>query len=177
MVKQALDAGAQTLLIPMVESGAQAAELVRACRYPPHGVRGVGAGLGRATRFSQVTDYIETADAEICLLLQVESLRGLAALDDILAVEGVDGVFIGPADLSTDMGFAGNPEAPKVQDTIRDALARIAAAGKAPGILAVTDTPTRRYIEQGARFVAVGTDVGILTAQARSLAQKWTTGS
>ncbi|MAY87768.1 MAG: 2-keto-3-deoxy-L-rhamnonate aldolase [Pseudooceanicola sp.] len=177
MVKQALDAGAQTLLIPMVDSAEQAAELVRACRYPPNGVRGVGAGLGRATRFSQVTDYIQTADAEICLLLQVESVKGIAALDDILATDGVDGVFIGPADLSTDMGFAGNAEAPEVQETIRDALAKIAAADKAPGILAVTDTPTQRYIDQGARFVAVGTDVGILAGNARRLSQKWKPGA
>ncbi|MFK7754195.1 MAG: aldolase/citrate lyase family protein [Sedimentitalea sp.] len=173
MIKQALDAGAQTLLIPMVDSAEQTAQLVAACRYPPHGVRGVGAALGRASRFNEITDYVPTANAEICLLVQVESVKGLAALDDILAIEGVDGVFIGPADLSTDMGFGGNSEAPEVKATIKDALGKIAAAGKAPGILATTDAPTQRYLDQGAKFIAVGADVLMLADAARSLAKRW----
>ncbi|MFZ2100533.1 MAG: HpcH/HpaI aldolase/citrate lyase family protein, partial [Oricola sp.] len=105
IVKQILDVGAQTLLIPMVESGEQAAELVRAAQYPPRGVRGVGAALARASKFSAIPDYLATADSEICLLLQVENRAGMAALDDILAVEGVDGIFIGPSDLAADMGY------------------------------------------------------------------------
>ena len=173
MIKQALDAGAETLLIPMVESAEQAAALVRACRYPPAGMRGVGGALGRATDFNLASDYIGTANDQICLLVQVESRAGLAALDGILATEGVDGVFIGPSDLSTDMGFAGDTEAPEVQAAIADAVRRIAAAGKAPGILAVTEAPTQRYIDLGVRFVAVGADVFLLTAAARALAAKW----
>ena len=112
-IKQVLDAGAQTLLIPMVESAAQAEGLVRAMRYPPEGVRGSGAALARASRFSAIPDYIATANAQMCLLVQVETRAGLAALDDILGVEGVDGVFIGPSDLAADMGYLGDARCPR----------------------------------------------------------------
>src|SRR6056297_3386283 len=135
-IKQVLDAGAQTLLIPLVESAEQARDLVRAMRYPPTGIRGAGAALARASEFSGIPDYVATANDQMCLLVQVETRAGIAALDDILRVEGVDGVFIGPADLAADMGYLGRKQDGPVQDTIRDALARIAATGKAPGILA-----------------------------------------
>ena len=173
LIKQALDIGAQTLLIPMVESGAQAEALVRACRYPPLGRRGVGSALGRATMFNQVADYLPTADAQICLLVQVESAAGLSALGDILAVEGIDGVFIGPADLATDMGFMGNSEAPEVQTAISDAMARIAAAGKPSGILGMSDVAIQRYLDAGVKFVAVGADVTLLASAARDLSKRW----
>jgi len=176
MIKQVLDVGAQTVLVPMVESGDQARELVRACTYPPEGTRGVGAMGGRATMFGSIPDYIPTADAEICLLVQVESRAGLAALDDILAVEGVDGVFIGPADLSTDMGFKGDSAAPEVRAAIADALARIKAAGKAPGILGVTEEATQAYADMGAQFLAVGIDVLLLARTARTLSARWKQG-
>ncbi|GAA6199722.1 HpcH/HpaI aldolase/citrate lyase family protein [Aquicoccus sp. SU-CL01552] len=175
MIKQVLDVGAQTVLVPMVESGDQARELVRACTYPPEGTRGVGAMGGRATMFGSIPDYIPTADAEICLLVQVESRAGLAALDDILAVEGVDGVFIGPADLSTDMGFQGDSAAPEVRAAIADAIARIKAAGKAPGILGVTEEATQTYHDMGAQFLAVGIDVLLLARTARALSERWKT--
>lgn len=173
MVKQALDVGAQTILVPMVESAEQAAELVRACTYPPHGTRGVGAALARATQYSSVSDYIPTADAQICLLVQVENRAGIAALDDVLAIDGVDGVFIGPADLAADLGYGGNAGAPEVQAVIADALARIKAAGKAPGILGVTEQATQGYLDMGAQFLAVGIDVLILAQTARALAKHW----
>lgn len=173
MLKQVLDAGAQTVLVPMVESADQARQLVRDVTYPPHGVRGVGYALTRAARFSAIADYGTTADAQICLLVQVENRAGLAALDEILAVEGIDGVFIGPADLAADMGHMGNPDAPEVQEAIMDALRRIAAAGKAPGILSTQDDMTRAALAAGARFVAVGADVLLLSHAARSLAARW----
>lgn len=173
MIKQALDAGAQNLLVPMVESGDQAQALVRACRYPPHGVRGVGASGGRAAMFGAIPDYIPTADDQICLLLQVESRAGLAALDDILAVEGVDGVFIGPADLSTDMGFKGNNAAPEVRAAIADAITRIKAAGKAPGILGTTEEAIQAFSDMGAQFLAVGIDTLVLAQGARALSARW----
>ncbi|QBF29912.1 HpcH/HpaI aldolase/citrate lyase family protein [Thalassococcus sp. S3] len=173
MLKQVLDIGAQTVLVPMVESAEQAKDLVRAVRYPPEGVRGVGASLGRATRFASVPDYVETADAQICLLVQVESRAGVAALDGILQVDGVDGVFIGPADLAADMGHGGDSGAEEVQETIRDALGRIAAAGKAPGILSVQRDVAERYRDWGARFLAVGVDVLMLAGQARAEAASW----
>ncbi len=173
MVKQTLDAGAQTLLIPMVESVEQAQQLVRDVNFPPHGDRGVGYALARASKFSTIADYGTTADAQICLLLQVENLRGLAALDDILALDGVDGVFIGPADLAADMGHMGNAAHADVQAAIMDAITRIRAAGKAPGILSTRDEMTNDAIAAGAQFVAVGADVLLLGQAARALAKKW----
>jgi 4-hydroxy-2-oxoheptanedioate aldolase len=174
MIKQMLDIGAQTIIVPMVESAEQAAELVRAVRYPPDGVRGVGYSMTRASKFSQITDYGQTADAEICLLVQVENRAGLSALDEILAVEGVDGVFIGPADLSADLGHLGDMMNPKIVDIIRDALRRIRAAGKAPGILTANDDMIEMALEDGAQFVAVGQDVLLLANATRALAGKWT---
>lgn len=173
MIKQALDIGAQTILIPMVESGEQAALLARAMRYPPDGLRGVGASLARASRFGGIADYVNKADAEVCLLVQVENRAGLSALDDILAVEGVDGVFIGPADLAADMGFRGRAEAPEVVAAIEDALGRIRAAGKGAGILATQDAQARHWIDKGANFVAVGIDVVVLANSLRALAARF----
>lgn len=173
MVKQVLDAGAQTVLVPMVESAEQARQLVRDVTYPPHGDRGVGYALTRAARFSQTKDYGKTADAGICLLVQVENRAGIAALDDILGVEGVHGVFIGPADLAADMGHMGNALHEDVQAVIMDALKRIRAAGKAPGILSTHDPMTEAAIAAGAQFVAVGADVLILSHGAQALASKW----
>ncbi|UWQ45344.1 HpcH/HpaI aldolase/citrate lyase family protein [Leisingera aquaemixtae] len=173
MIKQVLDAGAQTVLVPIVESAEQARELVRACHYPPKGVRGVGATAARATLFGSVSEYIQTADQEVCLLVQVENRAGMAALDEILQVEGIDGVFIGPADLSTDMGHQGNSAHPEVREVIGDAIARIKAAGIAPGILGTTDEATQAYADMGAQFLAVGIDVMVLARNARDLADKW----
>lgn len=170
VIKQLLDLGAQTLLVPMVESAEQAEQLVRAMQYPPKGIRGVGSALARASRWNTVPGYLNHADEQMCLLVQIENLEGLAKLDEIAAVEGVDGVFIGPADLSASMGFCGNPGHPDVQAAIEDAIARIRRAGKAAGILSADQTLARRYIELGAAFVAVGVDTTILMRGLQSLA-------
>ena len=170
LVKQLLDIGAQTLLIPMIETAEQAAGMVAATRYPPGGVRGVGAAIARASRWAQDTGYLHTAEADLCLLLQVESQRGLDHLDAIAATDGVDGVFFGPADLSASMGFRGNPGAPEVQRAIEDGIARVLAAGKAPGILATDPTLARHYLSLGATFVAVGVDASLLAKATRELA-------
>lgn len=170
IIKQMLDIGAQTLLIPMVDSKEMAEAMVSAVRYPPHGVRGVGAALARASAFNRIPDYLQTANDEICLLLQVESRAGLAALDGIASTEGVDGVFIGPADLAADMGFLGKPGAPEVQVEVEKALARIQSHGKAAGILIGDLSLAKRYLELGATFVAIGNDVTLLAnATARLL--------
>jgi len=173
LIKQVLDIGAQTVLVPMVETAEQAAELVRACRYPPDGTRGVGASAARASRFGSIPDYIATADDQICLLVQVENRAGIANIDDILKVDGVDGVFIGPADLSTDMGHSGNSSAPEVQEVILATLQRIAKAGKAPGILSTKDETTALYRDGGAQFLAVGIDLLMLARATRDAAAKW----
>lgn len=173
MIKQVLDIGAQTVLVPMVESGAQAALLARAMRYPPEGMRGVGAALARASRFSSVTDYTERADAEVCLLVQVENRAGLAALDDILAIEGIDGVFIGPADLAADTGYRNRPDAPELRAMIADAIGRIRAAGKAAGILSTDPAYARECLAMGATFVAVGIDVLVYANAMKALAAQF----
>lgn len=169
VIKQVLDLGAQSILVPMVESGDQAAALVRAVRYPPQGVRGVGASFARAGRFGAIPDYVVTANAQIALILQVETAAGIAAIDAIAATEGVDGVFIGPSDLAADMGHPGQPSAAPVQKAIRHGLARIRAAGKAAGIMSVDEAAVRRYIDWGATFAAVGGDVGVFRAAAQAL--------
>ena len=173
LIKQVLDVGAQTLLIPMVETAAQAEALVRATRYPPEGIRGSGAALGRASMFSDVPNYTVTANAQICLLVQVETVAGMQALDEILAVEGVDGVFIGPSDLGADMGFPGDSRAEPVQAAIKDALGRITASDKAAVGLAADDETALTYRDWGAQFLAVGIDVLLLAGSARELAAKW----
>jgi 4-hydroxy-2-oxoheptanedioate aldolase len=169
MIKQLLDIGAQSLLLPMIESGEQAELMVKAVRYGPRGIRGVGAGSARATMFSTIDNYIATADDQICLILQVESRAGIAALDAIAGTEGVDCVFIGPSDLSADMGFPGNPFAPEVQATIDDAIKRIRSHGKAVGIYMTDPVHAKRYMDLGVNVVAIGADVAVLASSLKAL--------
>ena len=172
-IKQALDIGAQSLIIPMVETAAQAERIFRATRYAPMGTRGVGSSLARASGFSAIPDYLTTANAEICLILQVESQAGMAALDEILAVKGIDGVFIGPSDLAADMGFLGQPGHPKVKAAVLDALGRIRRAGLTAGVLSTDADYLRDCKAAGANFVAVGIDVTLYASAMRALAAKW----
>jgi 4-hydroxy-2-oxoheptanedioate aldolase len=169
LVKRHLDIGAQTLLIPYVQSEEEARAAVEAVRFPPRGVRGV-AGMTRATRFGRVADYAKRADSEICLLVQVETRAGLDALEAIVRCDGVDGVFIGPADLAAGLGHLGEIPHPEVQSAIRDAIARIRACGKAAGILATDEPTARRYIEWGTTFTAVGMDAMLLARETERLA-------
>ena len=175
LIKQVLDIGAQSLLIPVVESAEQARNLVRATRYPPRGIRGSGAAIARSAMFGAHENYIETADAEICLIVQVETRTALAALDDILAVEGVDGAFIGPSDLSVDMGYQGDVSQPEVRDAIKDTLQRISASGKAAGIISMNDKDAQEYADWGANFLAVGADILMLATTARNTMSVWRT--
>jgi 4-hydroxy-2-oxoheptanedioate aldolase len=177
LIKQYLDIGALTLLVPMVEDAAQAARIVAATRYAPRGVRGLGSALARASRWSGVDGYVPHADEQICVLVQVESTAGLANVSAIAAVEGVDGVFFGPADLSASMGHLGQPQHPDVLKALDDGIAAVAAAGKAPGILATDPALARRYLAAGALFVAVGLDTAILGRGARSLAAEFGRGA
>lgn len=173
LIKQLLDIGARNLLIPMVETAAQARELVAATRYPPQGIRGVASALVRASDFSRNADYLQQANDGICLIVQVESATALVALDEIATVEGVNGVFVGPADLAASLGHLGNPGHPDVQAAIQDAARRIRAAGRAAGILATDDETARRYLEWGYTFVAVGVDVLLLTRATTALATRF----
>lgn len=171
-IKQALDIGAQSLLIPMVDSADQARMLVQATRYPPEGFRGVGSSMARASLFSAIPDYLTTANDQICLIVQVESVKGMAALDEILTVEGVDAVFFGPADLAADMGHLGNAAHPDVRAALLDGLRRTRAAGKAAGILATDAAFADESEAAGANFVGVGIDVTILAGALRALAAR-----
>jgi 4-hydroxy-2-oxoheptanedioate aldolase len=168
LIKQLLDVGTQTLMVPMVETAEQARDLVKAMRYPPHGIRGVGGGLTRATRWDGVPDYINTAHEELCLIVQVESRAGVENVAEIAAVEGVHAVFIGPADLSTGLGHVGNPSHPEVQEKIRHAINVTLEAGKACGILAPAEDDARRYQSWGCRFIAVGIDISLMRQAALS---------
>ena len=170
IIKQLLDAGAQSLLVPMVESAVQAQELVNAVTYPPHGVRGVGSALARASDFSGISDYLTTARAEICLLAQVENQLGMAALDDILAVDGIDGVFIGPSDLAADMGFIGQAGASEVKTAVLDAMRKIVASGKAAGILTLDTELQQQCRDIGATFIATEIDVTLFAKNMRNAA-------
>ncbi|MDB5824223.1 MAG: 2,4-dihydroxyhept-2-ene,7-dioic acid aldolase [Herminiimonas sp.] len=169
LIKRLLDIGAQTLMVPMVETAQQAQDLVSAIHYPPNGIRGVGSAVARISRWGLRTDYLDRADDDICLLVQAESPKSLDNLEAICEVEGIDGVFIGPADLAASMGYRGNPAHPEVQAAIEDAMRRIIASGKAAGTLVADPTLARRYLDLGCTFVAVGLDVRLLAAATRAL--------
>ena len=173
LIKQFLDLGVQTLLVPMVDTAAQAQQLVRATRYAPEGVRGMGSALARSSRWQAYPQYVHEANQQICLLVQAETVEAMANLDAIAATPGVDGVFIGPADLSASMGHPGNPGHPDVQAAIHDGIARILRAGKAPGILATTESQARQWLAAGALFVAVGVDTMLLVSAAQELLARY----
>ncbi len=177
LVKQYMDIGVQTLLVPMIDTAEQAALMVRAMRYPPEGIRGVGASLARASRWNQVDDYLNAANDQMCLLAQAESPQALKNLPAIAAVPGVDGVFFGPSDLSASMGLRGQPGHATVKQAILDGIRTVRAAGKAAGVLCVDLPLAREYIEAGASFVAVGTDTTLLVRSATDLARQMKGGA
>ncbi len=170
LIKQYLDIGAQTLLVPMVETAEQARCIVAATRYPPRGVRGVGSALARAARWNQIDDYLHRSDDEMCVLVQIETVEALQNLEEIAGIDGVDGVFFGPADLSASMGVLGKPSDPTVQAAIAKGIATVTKAGKAAGTLTSDRKLARYYLRMGALFVAVGIDTTILAKAAMDLA-------
>lgn len=177
LIKQYLDVGVQTLLVPMVDTAQQARELVRCMRYPPEGIRGMGAALARASRWNQVDDYLNQANDQMCLLVQAETVTAVKNLKAIAQTEGVDGVFFGPADLSASMGHRGQPGHPEVQKVILDGIATVRAAGKAAGILATDPALAQQYLNAGALFVAVGVDTTLLVKAASGLVQRFRAGA
>ncbi len=177
LIKQALDIGATTLMVPMVESAAQARQLVRAMRYPPQGIRGVGSGIARSARWSAYPNYLHEANERVCLIVQVETREALAQVKEIAEVEGVDGVFIGPSDLAASFGYLGQPAHPEVRAAIEAAIGVIVAAGKAPGILCADEALARRYMEVGAQFVAIGVDTSLLVKTAGALLARFKTAA
>ncbi|WP_237387859.1 4-hydroxy-2-oxoheptanedioate aldolase [Xenorhabdus sp. Sc-CR9] len=173
IIKQLLDIGAQTLLIPMIQNAEQARQAVQATRYPPAGIRGVGSALARASRWNRIPDYLSRADDEICVLVQIETRDALRNIPEIAAVEGIDGIFIGPADLSADMGHINNPQHPEVKAAIEQAIMQIKASGKAAGILMTHVDAAKHYLDLGALFVAVGVDTTLLAGAANALAERF----
>ena len=161
ILKRLLDVGVQTLLVPFVQSAEEAARAVAATRYPPHGIRGV-ASVHRSNRYGRVPDYFARADAEMCVLVQLENRASVDALEAIAAVDGVDGIFIGPSDLAASLGHLGNNSHPDVRTTIEQACRRARAVGKAIGILAPVESDARAYLDMGFSYVAVGSDVVVL---------------
>jgi 4-hydroxy-2-oxoheptanedioate aldolase len=171
LIKRVLDIGPQTILVPYVQSAEEARLAVAATRYPPKGMRGVGGA--RASGYGRITNYVKQADSEMCVLVQVETKTALNRLEEIASVEGVDGVFIGPSDLSASLGHIGETGHPEPQRAIEDAARRLKAIGKASGILTTNEEEARRYIGWGYVFVAVGVDMGVLMRGADALAKKF----
>jgi 4-hydroxy-2-oxoheptanedioate aldolase len=172
LIKRYLDIGAQSLLLPFVQDAEEAAAAVAATRYPPHGIRGMG-GTMRASRFGRDADYVRDADKEMCVLVQVETQEALDNIEAIAAVDGIDGIFIGPADLSASLGYPGELHHPEVRAAIDGAIRRIRACGKAPGILMIDEQRARECLELGALFVAVATDQVLLRKSADDVAARF----
>ena len=172
LIKRILDIGAQTILVPYVQNPEEARRAVEATRYPPHGVRGVSVAA-RASRYGRTPGYLTKANDEICVLVQVETGHALGQIEQIAAVKGVEGVFIGPSDLAASLGHVGNPQHADVQAAIKDAVTRLKAVGKPAGILTGNEEEARRYIDWGYLFVAVGADVGLLAKNADALCKRF----
>lgn len=172
VIKQVLDLGAQNLLVPMVDSADHAAELVRAVRYPPAGIRGVGAAIARSARWNRVEHYLADASTTISLTVQIESAAAVAAVDEIVAVDGVDAVFVGPSDLAASMGRLGQ-SGPEIVDAVLTAIRAANAAGVPVGVNAFVPEDAQRYLDAGADFVAVGADVSLFARASEALADRF----
>lgn len=173
LIKQLLDVGVRDLMVPMVESAEQARALVAATRYPPEGIRGVGAAFARASRWGRVPGYLERAAEELTLTVQVESRRGLDEVKAIASVDGVDAVFFGPSDLAASLGHLGQAEHPEVLASVEQAIGTVAALGKAACVNAFAEPVARRYLAAGARLVVVGADVTLLARGSEDLAARY----
>ena len=173
MIKRVLDIGAQSILIPYVSTVTETKNAVAATRYPPTGVRGV-AGTTRATRFGRIQGYAKKAHEEICVLIQVETRQAMDNLEAICAVEGIDGVFIGPADLHASLGQTGETANPAILPLIEEAMRRIRKTGRAPGYLSPVEADAKRMLAAGCLFCAVGADIGVLARGAEALRAKFT---
>jgi 2-dehydro-3-deoxyglucarate aldolase len=171
-IKRLLDAGFYNFLVPMIETVEAAQAAVAATRYPPQGIRGVSVSQ-RGNRYGSVKDYLQQANDQSCVMVQIESRKGMAAAAAIAAVAGVDGVFVGPSDLAAGLGHLGNPAHPEVQQAIREIFDTVRAAGKPLGTLAPVEADARRYLEWGATFVAVGSDLGVFRSATQALRDRF----
>ncbi|MGR5175788.1 4-hydroxy-2-oxoheptanedioate aldolase [Vibrio mediterranei] len=172
LIKRLLDIGAQTLLVPMVNTAVQAEEIVKSALYPPLGNRGIGSALARASQWNRIPQYLHRANDQVCLLVQVETKEAIDNIEAIAAVEGIDGIFIGPSDLSGSMGHIGNPGHPDVVEAIDHAIKAIQRAGKAVGILSLNPDQAKSYAARGVKFIGAGVDTLLLRLSAEQLAYK-----
>ncbi|MBO3129311.1 aldolase/citrate lyase family protein [Dermatophilus congolensis] len=173
VIKQVLDVGAESLLVPMVSTPEQAEAVVRACQYPPQGIRGVGSRLARSARWGRVGGYLGQPNAHVAVFVQVETVEGVRNAEQIARVEGVDGVFVGPSDLAASMGLIGQLDAPELEAAVQDTFRAVTAAGKPVGVNAFDPQIARRYAAAGASFVLVAADVTILARGSEKLARAW----
>lgn len=173
VIKQVLDLGAQNLLVPMVSSAAQAQAVVEAVRYPPRGRRGVGSALGRSARWNRVEGYLADADDHVSLFVQVETATAVDAAGAIAAVDGVDGVFVGPSDLAASLGLLGQQTHPDVTAAVLRAFTAVKDAGIPVGVNAFDPEVAQSYLDAGADFVLVGADVAMLARGSEALAARW----
>lgn len=171
LIKRVLDIGAQSIMIPMVDTAEQAAAMVRYARYPADGVRGVASA--RAARWGRVDGYFDSANDELCVIAQIESRAGADNIDEICAVDGVDALFVGPSDMAAALGHIGNPGHHEVQEVVLGSLAKIAANGKPAGVYGATPDAAARYAEAGASLVIVGVDTMILSKAINALAAQF----
>jgi len=172
IIKRALDVGARSLLVPFIQNAEEARRAVAAARYPPLGIRGVAVGP-RANDYGRIQSYHRNAHLDTCVLLQVETRAALKEIEAIAAIDGVDGIFIGPSDLAADFGHLANPMHPDVQAAIKDAAQRIRAAGKSAGTLSGNADDVERLFDLGFNFTATGSDAGILARGAENLAARF----
>ena len=171
-IKRLLDAGFYNFLIPFVETVEEASRAVAATRYPPQGIRGVSVGQ-RSNRYGTLPDYFKDINQHICVMVQIESRAGMAATREIAALDGVDSIFVGPSDLAAALGHLGNPSHPDVQAAIAEVFAASKASGKPTGILAPVESEARKYIEMGATFVGVGSDLGGFRGAMQALRERY----
>jgi len=171
LMKQLMDAGAQTILAPMIETADQAELIAKAMVYPPHGIRGVGTALARAAQWNRVNDYFKLANEQMCCIGQIESIKGVEALDEILEVEGLDMCFLGPADLGATMGYLGQPSHPKVVALVKDCIKKIVKAGKIAGFLTGSKELIQTYSDAGALMIGVSLDSLLLAKATKTLAE------
>ncbi|MEZ4849093.1 MAG: HpcH/HpaI aldolase/citrate lyase family protein [Bacteroidia bacterium] len=176
MIKQLLDAGAQNILCPMIESATQAETIAKAMVYPPEGIRGVGTAQARAAQWDRVRDYLHVANEQMCCMAQIESVKGVEALDEILTVKGVDVLFMGPADLAATMGYLGQAGHPDVVKTVKECIRKIVRAGKIAGFLTLSKELIQAYTDEGALVIGVGVDTLLLAESARSMAEGYRRG-
>jgi len=173
LIKQLLDIGVESLIVPMVHDRQAAEDVVRATRYPPEGIRGVGSALARSSRWNRRDGYLDTANDRITTIVQIESTQAVDALEEIAAVDGIDAVFVGPADLAASMGYRGRQDHPDVVAAVEDVLRRADEHGTPAGVNAFDDALARSYLAAGAKFVLVGADVTLLASESTALANRF----